>query len=223
MNSNVVVRQTTPADFDPIIALCRRVYPDSLPWTKEQLTSHLRLFPEGQFVAEDAATHTIVGMSASLILRWDDYKISQSWREFTAAGHFTNHDPSGRTLYGAEIMVDPDLQRHGIGAKLYEARRNLVERLGLLRIRAGARLRGYGKFASEMTPEEYVVKVIRGEIVGPTLSFQLRHGFEVIAVVSGYLLHDSESLGYSAVIEWLNKRIAVPSDYAGRDPRFTRP
>jgi hypothetical protein len=101
-------------------------------------------------------------------------------------------------------MVAPALQGPGIGTRLYEARRALVRRLGLRRIRAGARLRGYHRVADRMTPEEYVRAVERGELYDPTLSFQLKRGFRVLAVVGGYLRHDPESLGYAAVIEWLN-------------------
>ena len=107
-------------------------------------------------------------------------------------------------MYGAEVMVDPERQGMGIGSRLYDARRELVVRLGLRRIRAGARLRHYHQYAAEMTPSEYVARVERGELSDPTLSFQLKRGFRVIAVVSGYLRHDPESLGFAAVIEWLN-------------------
>ena len=74
-----------------------------------------------------------------------------------------------------------------------------------------------------MSAEEYVVRVVRGEILGPTLSFQLRQGFHVLSVVHGYLPHDAESLGWAAVIEWLNEEVARPSDYAARNLRFEPP
>jgi GNAT superfamily N-acetyltransferase len=219
----IVVRHTRIEDFEGIIEIGRETYPMSPPWTSEQLASHLRIFPEGQLVAAEADSQRIVGMAASLIVRWDDYDLMTHWRDFTDAGMFTNHDPErGRTLYGAEVMVRPSEQRRGIGAKLYQARRDLVERLGLLRIRAGARLRGYHRHAHRMTAEEYVIKVVNGELHGPTLSFQLKHGFHVLAVVTGYLAHDPESLGYAAVIEWINERVAKPEDYASRNPRFAR-
>ena len=57
----------------------------------------------------------------------------------------------------------------------------------------------------------------------PTLSFQLREGFDVLAVVDSYLRNDPESLGHAAVIEWLNPAVARPEDSAGRDPRYRRP
>jgi GNAT superfamily N-acetyltransferase len=219
----IVVRNTRAEDFAGIIFLGKAVYPQSPPWTIEQLTSHLGMFPEGQLVAVEADSQRVLGMAASLIVRWDDYDVLDHWRDFTAGGTFTNHDPeNGRTLYGAEVMVDPAQQRRRIGSRLYEARRRLVERLSLLRIRAGARLRGYHRYARRMTAEEYVIKVVNGEIKGPTLSFQLKHGFHVLAVVPGYLAHDPESLGYAALIEWLNPLLARPDDYAGRPARFQR-
>ena len=152
----VYVRQTERRDFEQIADLCRRVYPADTPWTAEQLGSHLRVFPERQTVAIDREADRVVGMCASLVVRWDHYDMLDSWEDFTARGMFTNHDPArGRTLYGAEIIVDPTLQGHGIGGKLYGARRDLVERLGLLRIRGGARLRSYHRYASRMSAAEH--------------------------------------------------------------------
>lgn len=119
----VIVRNTTPRDFDGITDLCRRTYPDTPPWNAEQLSSHLRLFPEGQFVAVHGPQESVVGMCASLIVDWEEYHMLDNWEQFTADGMFTNHDPiRGRTLYGAEVIVDATLQHHGIGDKLYRAR-----------------------------------------------------------------------------------------------------
>ena len=219
--SDVEIRNIKPADFPAIIDICRAVYPDSLPWREEQLASHLQVFPEGQFVAVHRPTLRVMGMAASLIVLWDDYSMTSRWRDFTDHGMFTNHDPHrGRTLYAAEVMVDPGVHGTGIGTKLYHARRRLAQRLGLLRIRAGARLRGYHRYAQKMSAEEYAIKVSRGEIRDPTVSFQLRRGFHILGVIPGYLRSDPESLGYAALIEWLNPLVATDADMADRDPRF---
>ncbi|HSG00311.1 MAG TPA: GNAT family N-acetyltransferase [Vicinamibacterales bacterium] len=201
----IEVRNTTAADFPQIAELSRRIYPDNPPWKESQLASHLQVFPEGQLVAVDRGTGQVVGMAASLIVLWDDYDAGTSWRDFTEMGTFANHDPeNGHTLYGAEVMVHPDYQGKGVGSKLYAARRELAKRLGLWRIRAGARLRGYHRYSSSLSPEGYVEKVKRDEIRDPTLSFQLHRGFKVLTVVQGYLSQDHESLGHAAVIEWIN-------------------
>lgn len=219
----IIVRNTRPEDFDDIIALSRKVYPTAPPWGKDQLASHLKVFPEGQFVAVEETSGRIVGMAASLIVNWSDYDMKVNWRDITDAGMFTNHDPeTGRTLYAAEVMVDPDMQGRGIGKRLYAARRELTRRLGLLRIRAGARLRGYAAVADRMTPEEYVRKVVNRELGDPTLSFQLKQGFRVIGVVRDYLPNDPASCGHAAVIEWINHQVATRRDYRKRDPQYAR-
>jgi GNAT superfamily N-acetyltransferase len=218
----IQVRPTQPTDFAAIEELCRMVYPESPPWTPELLGSTLEVFPAGQLVAMAEGHPGVVGIAASLIVTWDDYTIDASWRDMTAGGSFANHDPTGHTLYGAEVMVHPAMRRRGVGRALYQARRELVRRLRLRRIRAGARLRGYHRVASRMTAEEYVQSVVRRELEDPTLTFQLKQHFRVLAVVSDYLKRDPESLGYAAVIEWINYQVARPKDYAGRDPRYGR-
>lgn len=219
----VLVRNTEPRDFDGISDLCLRTYPDTLPWNAGQLSSHLRVFPEGQFVAVFGQEEKVVGMCASLIVDWEDYAMLDNWEQFTAEGMFTNHDAHrGRTLYGAEVIVDSTLQHHGIGDKLYQARRQLTESHKLLRIRAGSRLRGYSQCARRLKPEEYVVDVVEGSEYDPTLSFQLKEGFHVLAVVPHYLSDDPESMGYAAVIEWLNPELIRAEHIAGRPTRFIR-
>jgi ribosomal protein S18 acetylase RimI-like enzyme len=219
--SHVTTRNTLPRDFDGISDLCKRVYPDTSPWNSEQLSSHLRLFPQGQFVSVTVTEQKVVGMAASLIVHWDHYHMLDDWEQFTADGMFTNHDPEhGHTLYGAEVIVDPEMQHHGIGDMLYHERRNLTETLKLRRIRAGSRLRGYHAHYVQMAPEDYVKAVVRGTEYDPTLSFQLREGFHVLAVVPHYLSEDPASLGYAAVIEWLNPEVIRPEHTVGRPIEF---
>jgi GNAT superfamily N-acetyltransferase len=175
------------------------------------------MFPEGQLVAIrkfPTGEEKIVAFAASLIVKWHDYEPHANWYDFTDAGRFTNHDPEGKTLYGAEVMVDPSERGQGIGKRLYVAREDLTRKFHLKRIRAGARLRDYKKYAASMTPEEYTKRVIRGEIVDRTLSFQLRRGFHVLCIVKNYLPGDPESLGYAAVIEWINTEQTTEQDWA---------
>jgi hypothetical protein len=54
-----------------------------------------------------------------------------------------------------------------------------------------------------MTPEEYVQKVIEGEIDEPVLGFQLKNGFKFIKILKNYL-KDSRSADYATLIEWIN-------------------
>ena len=128
----------------------------------------------------------------------------------------------GHTLYGAEVIVDPTCSIMELATNSMSSRRGLTESLQLRRIRAGSRLRGYHQCAATLKPEEYVTEVVEGIRHDPTLSFQLQEGFHVLAVVPHYLSDDPESLGYAAVIEWLNPQLVRPEHIAGRPTQFLR-
>lgn len=202
-----------PKYFGQIQVLCKKVYPQYRPWSIEELESHRSYFPDGQLIVVDLDKDKVVGLAFSLIISWNDYSPQDSWKDYTSGGFFHNHDPKkGKTLYGAEVMVDPEYRGQGIGKLLYEGRRQIVEDYDLKRIRAGARIRGYFKYKDKLSPQEYVQKVVNKEISDPTLSFQLGQGFKVIDVASNYILDDPETLGYAAVIEWLNPKNVTPSE-----------
>lgn len=209
----IVLKNTHPDYFQEIRRLCRKVYPFTKPWTIDQLESQRNLFPDGQLIAVEEGTNRVVGFAFSLIIPWDDYSPQDTWSDFTSNGYFLNHNPKkGKTLYGAEVLVDPEMRGRGIGKLLYRGREAIVEKYNLKRVRAGARLRGYGKYKDSMSPHEYVKSVVEKKISDPTLSFQLGQGFVVIDVAKNYLLDDPESLGFAAVIEWLNPKTASPGD-----------
>jgi GNAT superfamily N-acetyltransferase len=217
----LLIRNTQPDDFDGIGDLCRRVYPETSPWNPVQLESHLRVFADGQFVAVHGKEERVVGMSSTLVVHWDNYDMFDSWEEFTANGMLANHDPvKGHTLYGVEIIVDPTLQGHGMGHKLLKAQKDLAQRKGLRRMRGGARLRDYHAHAARMTAPDYVVAVVHGQIVDHTLTFHLHEHFHIMAVVPHYLSNDSETLGYAALVEWLNPDTAQPEHFAERPTRY---
>ena len=220
MSRKVYVRNTRPEDFPVITDISRQIYDERLIWTEDELYSHQHVFPEGQFVAVTHDTQEVVGTAMSLIVLWDDYDLGDDYIDFTADSTFRNHDAKGHTLYGAEVFVDQNRRGLGIGGALYEARRNLCRQLGLLRIRAGARLPGYDDVANRLSVEDYVREVIAGRMYDPTLSFQLRQGFNVIGIASGYLAPDEESRNYAAVIEWLNTQVASDHDIVAARERY---
>ena len=209
----VSIRNTRPEDFPAIERLSRLIYPRDFPWSAEYLSKHLDIFPEGQLVAVDDRDGEVVGMAASLIVTWDDYEHLDTYNDFTDESWFTNHDPAGLTLYGAEVMVDPTRRGEGIGSKIYTARKALAKRLKLLRIRAGARLADYAMHADEMSAREYVQKVVSGDLYDTAISFQLRRGFRVLSIVPDYFVRDPRSRGYAAIIEWINEEQADTIDY----------
>lgn len=201
-NSSIAVRQMTRSDVDAVVALQRRVYPEDLCWSEEELLRHLEIFPEGQLVAVDASGH-VVASASSLIIDWDDYAESAQWSVITGQGTFSTHNPLGKTLYGADMCVDPLARRSGIGTLFYDARKRIVRERRLKRLLTGGRIPGYAEVSQELSPEEYVEEVVAGRRKDPTLSFQLANGLVVLDVVPEYL-EDRESRHFATLLEWLN-------------------
>lgn len=200
----ITVRILTEKDISGIIKLQQESFPymakDGAIWKEHHLKSHIKIFPEGQFVAEFEGV--IVGSSSSFIVRLEPEYAEHTYKEITGSGTFTTHDPKGDSLYGADVSTHPEMRRLGIATAVYEARRQLVIRLNLRRIIAGGRLLNYCEHA-DMTAEEYANKVVAGELSDPVLSFQLKNGFQFIKILPDYM-KDRRSLNYATFIEWKN-------------------
>ena len=68
---------------------------------------------------------------------------------------------------------------------------------------AGGVLPGYPKFRGQLTIPEYVDKVVAGQLIDPTLTMQLRNGFQVRGLLENYI-DDSNSDNWAALIVWQN-------------------
>lgn len=204
MKQKLLIRPTRTTDIEPLIELQKRVYPTIAPWRADRLQQQIEIFPQGQIVAESGGQ--LVGAASSLIVLWDEWEVAHTWKEVTSRGSFSTHNPEGRTLYGAEVFVQPELRGAGIGHALYRGRRQICRKLNLKRIIACGRLPGYHHHGEYIPALLYAQKVVWGDIVDPVLSFQLREGFNFCGTVEGYLPDDQESLGHASLIVWLNPR-----------------
>jgi len=200
----VKVRRATLDDIPGIYACEVAAYPlfpaTSMPGARE-LQFQIEAFPDGQFVA--VLDDEVVGYASSLIVQLDDDSPWYSWGEITGNGTFSTHSPSGDTLYGADIAVHPAHRGRGISKKLYEGRKRVLRRFNLRRMVAGGRIPGYKEHAGSITPEEYVARVIRGDLQDSSLNAHLHAGYEVRSVHMGYS-KDAQSLNYATFLEYLN-------------------
>lgn len=198
------IRHTRESDIPQLTALQKHAYPSTMPpWSRMKFQQQLEMFPQGQLVAE--LDGRLIGCASSLIVLWDDWlDDTHTWKEITASGSFDSHTPEGKTLYGAEVFVDPDLRGKRIGHALYEGRRTLCRAMNLKRIMACGRMPGYHRRAAEMSAEDYAKRVVWGDIRDPVLGFQLREGFHYCGVIEDYLPEDKESCGNASLIVWLN-------------------
>jgi len=208
--AKIKIRHTTHDDIPKIVELQKESFPfmalEGMIWKPEQLQSHLEVFPEGQFCAD--YNGQIVGSVSSLIVKLEPEYQEHTWMGICGGPGFGNHNPSGDSLYGADVSTHPDYRRLRIATRLYDQRKNLCIKLNLRRIIAGGRLFNYCEFAEKFSAEEYVKKVIDGDIDEPVLGFQLKNGFKFIKILPNYL-KDSRSQNYATFIEWKNPHYVV--------------
>lgn len=211
--ANYRIRLAQPSDYEAIIEICKLVYPSEKPYTLEELEDHGRVFPQGQFVAMEHASDAVAGVHFTLRLRMADFHIDDPWDVLTAGGTFLDHHPDGPTLYGADIMVHPNHQHHGIAHALTDQARFLVQKERLWRMVGASRLPGYGKHASTMSIEQYVNAVVGGKLFDPVLSIHLKDGWTVVRPIHGYLQHDEDSAGWAGVMQWVNPDCPPPPEF----------
>ena len=117
------VRRTTIDDFDRLIELQLACFPGMQPWGRDQVESQLAIFPEGQLVVE--VDGKVAASSSSLILEYDPEMAWHNWKVVADEGYIRNHQPRGDTLYGIEIMVDPEFRGMKLSRRSYDARNAL--------------------------------------------------------------------------------------------------
>lgn len=170
--------------------------------TAAHYAAHIDRFPEGQLAVVTGAGR-VVACSTDLRVRVDLDHIEHRYIEAVGHNWLGTHDPHGDWLYGADIGVLPEYRRRGLARQLYEARRALVRRLNLRGHVAGGMLKGYGGYRHRMSAEAYVARVMAGELFDPTLSVQLRCGFQVHGIIHDYV-SDPSCDNKAAFIIWRN-------------------
>jgi predicted amidohydrolase/ribosomal protein S18 acetylase RimI-like enzyme len=197
------LRNISLSDYEDIKEIMDLVYSNAGgSWTKRELKSQLKYFPEGQICIEDNGK--LVAAAFSLIVNYSDYGDNHTYKQITDDGLLKNHDTEGDTLYGIDVFVHPQFQGMRLGRRLYDARKELCEKLNLRAIIAGGRIPGYNKFSDNLSPREYIEQVKNKEIYDPILTFQLANDFHVRKIITNYLPDDQESKSYATLLEWIN-------------------
>lgn len=202
------------AALDELQRICFPGLDEAERMTAENFLEHQRRFPEGEFVAlarpapdgSSTGEERVVGLGSGFLIDFDLARPDHSFFDIIAGGTYANHDPAGSWYYGADISVHPDFRGQGIGRQLYEARKALVKRLGRRGIVAGGALPGYRHLRHELSVEEYVAKIVAGELHDPTLDFQLSNGFEVVGLIRDYMT-DEHTGNMASLIVWRNPEV----------------
>ncbi|QDZ22873.1 N-acetyltransferase domain-containing protein [Chloropicon primus] len=216
--ARVRVMQMEERHLEGVEALQTECYPTMADYEKitaKHAARHLELFRQGQTVAIDESSSRVVGMNSGFLLSDFDFdNPDHSFQEVTSHLWYTSHDPCGEYYYGGDICVSPSYRKQGIGRKLYDSRKGIARELNKKGILAGGMLTGLLKHrkslgqGEECTVEEYVEKVRAGTLVDPSLTFQMKCGFQVRGLMKSYI-EDESCCNSAALIYWENP------DYCG--------
>ena len=191
-----------PCWADALEALELRAFPnvdaDDL-YSAPELRDLAEVFPEGNFVAFDGAEPIAMGLG--IRVHFDLDRPQHTLKDLMALSGKAGHNPDGEWYYGTDISVDARYRRRGIGSRLYNLRKDVCRDLGLRGIIAGGVIPGYADHKQTMTASTYVQKVAAGELYDPTLSFQIKNGFEVRGVLENYMT-DPTVDSWAALIVW---------------------
>ena len=210
--SKIQVRPLQIEDYSQLAQSFRRVYADGSDvfWTKEQIVTLLRIFPEGQVVT--VVDDKIVGCALSIIVDYDIVRGDRTYAKVTGNETFKTHNPNGNILYGIEVFIHPEYRGLRLARRMYEYRKELCEKLNLKAIMFGGRIPNYHKYADKLRPKEYIEQVRKREIYDPVLTFQLSNDFHVRRVMTNYLPNDEESKHYACLLQWDNIYYQPPTD-----------
>lgn len=183
-------------------------WPSAL-WKKEQVTKLLDIFPGGQLAI--TVDGKVVGAALSITVKYSHFGDNHTYMEITGNETFETHTPHGDVLYGVEIFITPEFRGLRLGRRLYDARKELCEKLNLRAIIFGGRIPSYHQYSKELKPRQYIQKVRMKEIYDPTLTFQLSNDFHVKKIIKGYMPGDKESEEFAVLLQWDNIYYEQPS------------
>ena len=206
LKGGLTLLNTQPEHCEQLEQLQTACFPtldDEQRFKAKHYRKHIELFPAGQFVVLDG--DRVVGATTTLRLNFDLEHVDHTFDEIIAGGWLTTHQPNGVWLYGADIGTHPDYRGRGIAGALYAARQELVWRLGLKGQVTAGMIPGYDAHRATLSVKEYYDRVVSGNLFDPTLSVQMKTGFEPRGLLANYL-NDPVCDNYSVLLVLLSEK-----------------
>lgn len=203
---NVTVSVMRAEHINGAVALQRACFPEPFPedllWNRDHLEHHLKVFPDGQFVA--LLGDLVVASASATRISEENWQGHSNWDTTVGGPFLETFDPAGSTLYGLDISVHPEYRGLGVGRLLYQARFRLVSELSINRYGTACRLPGFQAYSQtneDASVEHYAKAVVMEQTQDRTLSPLLRYGLTYLGVIHDYM-EDEESNNAAALLEW---------------------
>ena len=196
-------RNLRMSDYEDVKAIMDSAYAGmGGSWNKNQYATLMSICPQAQICIDDKGA--VVAAALTLIIDYSNLEQNHSYEDVVSDGRFEGHDPDGDYLYGIDLFVRKDYRGMRLGRRLYDARKELCEKMNLKGIIVGGRIPGYEKYHKELTPGQYIEKVKSREIIDQVLTFQLSNDFHPKRVIRNYIPEDDASRSYAVFLEWNN-------------------
>jgi len=211
---NIELEYLTIDDYKALKAAMIDAYssmPDSY-WKERHINSLIEKFPEGQVVLK--INGELAGCALAIVVNYDEFDEHHTYKEITGDYTFETHKSDGDVLYGIDVFIKSEYRGLRLGRRLYDYRKELVEKLNLRGIAFGGRIPNYHKHSDNLSPKEYIEKVKRKEIHDPVLNFQMSNDFHPSKVLKGYLEGDENSGEYAVLLKWDNIYYTKPTKKA---------
>lgn len=201
---NIELQYLTIDDYQELKQAMIEIYSsmENTYWEESQIQSLIHKFPEGQVVIK--INGQLAGCALSIKVDYDSFDETHTYEDITGNFTFSTHDEEGDVLYGIDVFIKKEFRGLRLGRRLYDYRKEICETLNLKGIVFGGRMPNYHKFAKEISPKEYLVKVKRKEIYDPVLNFQISNDFHPSKILKGYLEGDANSGEFAVLLEWDN-------------------
>lgn len=187
LGNGIVLCQTLAEHTGQLEKLQQLVFPTlsvASLFRKEHYLNHIKIFPEGQFVA--LVGDQVVGMTTTMRFPLD-LEDHHTFLDVLDGGFLNTHNPSAEWLYGLDIGTHPDFRGKGIAKELYGIRQRVVEKLKLKGQYTYGMLTGYGAVKQQLSAKEYYQELIEGKRKDPTVSRQIANGFKPHHLVAHYV------------------------------------
>jgi predicted amidohydrolase len=198
------IRSLNINDYEELRETMQKAYPAMSEniWSRKSIQKLVKIFPDGQICI--TVDDKIAAVCLSLTVQYELYGDDHTYKEITGNYTFNTHSETGNVLYGIEIFVDPEFRELRLARRLYDARKELCEKLNLKSIIVGGRIPHYHLHSAELSPRQYIQQVRKKEIYDPVLSFQLANNFLPVRVLKNYLPEDLHSEENAVLLQWNN-------------------
>ena len=130
---NIELQYLTIHDYQELKQAMIEVYfnMQNTYWEESQIQSLITKFPEGQVVIK--INGELAGCALSLMVDYDKFDHHHTYKEITGDYTFSTHSSVGDVLYGIDVFIKPEYRGLRLGRRLYDYRKELCEKLNLIK------------------------------------------------------------------------------------------